>query len=127
MATRSRRGILLLRMAEWHSSNPIGYNSAMKLQFSLATMLVCVTVLAVVCVLAIRLKVHQPEMPTGVYSLSGQSAEELVIPANDHSPAPSEAAKRLALWGPLSVAATLGALWAIRRVKSHRENGPPVG
>jgi hypothetical protein len=33
----------------------------------------------------------------------------------------------LALYGPLSLAATLGVLWLIRRLKSRRENGPPVG
>jgi hypothetical protein len=47
-------GILLFRMAEWHSSKPIGYNSAMKLQFSLATLYEWATVitglLAVWCI-----------------------------------------------------------------------------
>ena len=99
----------------------------MKLQFSLATLLVCMTVLAVVCALAFRLKVHQPEKPMGVYIIHGPLADELIEPANDHVPTPSEAAKRLAIWGPLSIAVTLGVLWLIRRLKSRRENGPPVG
>ena len=33
----------------------------------------------------------------------------------------------LAWTGALAIAATLGAPWAIRRLKSRRENGPPVG
>jgi hypothetical protein len=51
--------ILLLRLAEWHRSKPIGYNSAMKLQFSLATLLVCVTVLAAKFALATTMRVKR--------------------------------------------------------------------
>jgi hypothetical protein len=42
-------------------------------------------------------------------------------------PKPVEIGQRLAWAAPLSIAATLAALWAIRRLKSRRENGPPVG
>jgi len=31
---------------------------------------------------------------------------------------------RMTFWGPLAIGA---ALWLIRRLKSRRENGPPVG
>jgi hypothetical protein len=45
----------------------------------------------------------------------------------DRQPFVSEITFRVAWGGPLAVAATLAILWAIRRLKSRRENGPPVG
>jgi hypothetical protein len=36
-------------------------------------------------------------------------------------------AEQIACAGPLAISATLAAQWAIRRLKSRRHNGPPVG
>jgi hypothetical protein len=97
----------------------------MKLQFSLATLLVCVTVLAVVCAVAVGIPVSEivQEYPKW-YSSSPIKPYNVAHP---RPPTTSEIASRLALWGPPALAATLGALWVIRRLKSRRENGPPVG
>jgi hypothetical protein len=92
----------------------------MKLQFSLATLLVCMTVLAVVCASAAMIPVH---VQTAV-SWNGNWPH---VDQINHSPNPSEVARRLAIGSPLALAATLAILWAIRRLKSRRENGPPVG
>ena len=89
----------------------------MKLQFSLATLLVCMTVLAVVtAICAMKPIVVVEDKPISAV------AEPIQRP-----PSLSETAGRMAAWGPLSMAVTLAALWAIRRLKSRRQNGPPVG
>jgi hypothetical protein len=101
----------------------------MKLQFSLATLLVCMTVLAVVCTIAISVPVHEKEFGITPPPPAGSPRGPYVwieLPET-HPPTASAIASRLALWGPPAVAATLGVLWTIRRLKSRRENGPPVG
>ena len=91
----------------------------MKLQFSLATLLVCMTVLAVVArlsilpVTGIEWSIRSPEDSGMIYMQYPATAEDI--------------ARRLVLWWPVSLAATLCVLWAIRRLKSRREKGPPVG
>jgi hypothetical protein len=107
----------------------------MKLQFSLATLLVCVTVLAVVCGVSINLPVytHRTRMTTTVFYKDGKpdygnqinSAPETVT--ESLPPTGPEIVRRIAWAGPLSIAATLAVLWSIRRLKSRRENGPPGG
>ena len=93
----------------------------MKLQFSLATLLVCVTVLAVVCADAI-------EMPVLVERQSSSYVGGITLPSSFKRPPDDiDIAWRMALWGPSSVAATLGVLWSIRRLKSRRHTEPPVG
>jgi hypothetical protein len=95
----------------------------MKLQFSLATLLVCVTVLAVVIAISVQMPVtYKPNIANSYVGPYSTSAIEL-----NRSPKPSEIEARIAIWGIPSVAATLAMLWAIRRLKSRRENGPPVG
>jgi hypothetical protein len=86
----------------------------MKLQFSLATLLVCVTVLAVVC--AMKPIVVVEDKPISA-----------VAEPTQRPPFPSEIAGRMAAWRPLSIAITLGGLWIIRRLKSRRHTDPPVG
>jgi hypothetical protein len=104
----------------------------MKLQFSLATLLVCMTVLAVVCAVAIEMPVFVERqssifdlattLPSGIRTAAFKDSYSFKRP-----PDGIDIAWRLALWGPSAIAATLGVLWAIRRLKSRRENGPPVG
>ena len=84
----------------------------MKLQFSLATLLVCVTVLAVVCGIAAFVPINSedvyiPRLPP--------NASEVILVA----PSPKSAVDiigRVAVGCPLSLAATLTALWLIRRL-----------
>ena len=97
-----------------HRSPPIGYNAAMKLQFSLATLMVCLTVLAVVCALAATIPVSEDHGVTHVEYFEGP-------------PSLAEMAQRFATWGLPSIATTLATLWAIRRLKSRRHAEPPVG
>ena len=96
----------------------------MKLQFSLATLLVCVTVLAVVCSIAGRIKVHQPAVTRSIV-VSGSNISGTFRPARDRPPITSEVAERVALWGIPSIATTLAILWLIRRLR--QPNRPPVG
>jgi hypothetical protein len=103
----------------------------MKLQFSLATLLVCMTVLAVVTSLAIGLKVHEPTVET-ITKVVGEGNNRLFIKTPKQSTilraaTGPEAAWRLALWGPVAITAVLVMLWAIRRLKSRRHTEPPVG
>jgi hypothetical protein len=110
----------------------------MKLQFSLATLLVCMTVLAVVCAGAASIRVREPltswdqlairgarddpngwlkqvprPLPQGQTFTRPPNLEDIVI--------------RMTKWAPAATIATLTALWSIRRLKSRRENGPPGG
>ena len=102
----------------------------MRFQFSLATLLVCTTVLAVVATACTRLLVADSQI---VQTSRGLDLGFLSIAPTVENrnftrpPVASEAALRMAWAGPLSIAVTLGVLWAIRRLKSRRENGPPVG
>ena len=88
----------------------------MKLQFSLATLLVCVTVLAVVAAVAAKVPVQASGLEISWYDGT-----------YDRPPNAAELASRLAWSWPLALAATLGVLWAIRRLKSRRHTEPPVG
>ena len=101
---------------------------SMKLQFSLATLLVCVTVLAVVCALAVALPVNERT----ISKTPGRSLAPDGLPVTyemihyRHKPTPWEVTARTALWGSPAIVLTLGLAWAIRRLKSRRENVPPV-
>jgi hypothetical protein len=108
----------------------------MKLQFSLATLLVCVTVLAVVCAAAVRLPVYETlstnrRVPADINGIpienSGSGDIFSWVIADSHPPTAQSIVRRLALWGPSALAVTFYAFWLIRRLKSRRENGPPVG
>jgi hypothetical protein len=103
----------------------------MKLQFSLATLLVAVTlicVIASIASLAFCIKIHEPMERTSYWSSNngGISIESIRQPY-DRSPTLLEFARRMALWGTPAITGTVGLLWAIRRLKSRREKGPPVG
>jgi hypothetical protein len=97
----------------------------MKFQFSLATLLVCTTVLAVVCAFAVSVPVRLRHWDQRVANLgakyhpSDQSVER--------SPTPEDIGIRLTTWGPLAIVATLAILWAIRRLKSRCHTELPVG
>jgi hypothetical protein len=95
----------------------------MKLQFSLATLLACMTVLAVVCAACAMVPVHQSV--GGSYTIAGIIHTD--ISEWDDSPEVNDVLRRFSIWSPLSVAATLGVLWAVRRLKSRRHTEPPVG
>jgi hypothetical protein len=83
--------------------------AGMKPQFSLATLLVCLTVLAVVSAVASRRPVPDSRFPF------------------KRLPNAPEIALRFALWGTPAVAATLAVLWwAAPRLKSHRHTEPTV-
>jgi hypothetical protein len=96
----------------------------MKLQFSLATLLVCVTVLGAVAgaclMIDVRLVKQHLAMTPG-----GSEVEYFELIRS--KPNAWQAALRMAWSGPLALASTLVVLWLIRRLKSRRENRPPVG
>ena len=97
----------------------------MKLQFSLATLLVCTTVLEVVAGLCASVKVRQD----AVISVNhvGQTAfYDEVSPEIIRLPNETEFARRLAWAAPLSIAGTLAVLWVVSRLKSRREIEPPI-
>src|SRR5262245_50845281 len=85
----------------------------MKLQFSLATLMVCVTVLAAVSAAAVSVKVHEPKAER-VFELLGASLWNVVeVP---RAPNSSEILWREIAWGLPSVGTTLALLWIIRRL-----------
>ncbi len=89
----------------------------MKLQFSLATLLVCVTVLAVTFAICKQVPVFIKD-PFGP-PLTNTDYSQYFPPSME------TIAWRFAWAGPLAIAGTLAVLWAIRRLKSRRENGQP--
>jgi hypothetical protein len=100
----------------------------MKLQFSLATLLVCMTLLAVVCGLAAIIPVHEPFPPV----LRKNYAGKLIVIWEGEGylsrrPVANEITWRIATWGSESVTAALIVLGVVSTLKSRRENGPPVG
>ena len=114
----------------------------MKLQFSLATLLVCVTVLAVVCAFAIRrpvidLRTNNYDKPFLGDPLGDPLGYPLPADAKiisiskshftfERPPNVSEIALRFVTWGIPAIAATLGVLWIVRRLKSRRHTDPPA-
>ncbi len=107
----------------------------MKLQFSLATLLLCMAVLSVVSLLSAKLPVQDSETVTKTYWKFGSGR-----PINDpdtynvttiekiqRPPKAFEVMGRLVIWGTPAIGATLAVLWTIRRLKSRRHTEPPVG
>jgi hypothetical protein len=105
----------------WSESPPVGYNAEMKLQFSLATLLVCMTVLAVVLSYSISKPVIEP---LDYSNALGPFWSDHDIARN---PTLREVSFRFLCFGPPALIGTLAALWAIRRLKSRRHTEPPVG
>jgi hypothetical protein len=105
----------------------------MKLQFSLATLLVCMTVLAIVLEVSIREPVYEFEsIQPDVRLVSGKHYPPRFVPHPlatfwVHDPGIGDVLFRVAWAGPIAIAVTLGALWAVRRLKSRRHFEPPVG
>jgi hypothetical protein len=103
----------------------------MKLQFSLATLLICMTVLAVVCAVAAILPVYEETLGEPVVTAEtlpdgAEHITEIQDYSESHRPTVTNIAMRVALWGTPTLAATLAALGLARRLKSRRENGPLV-
>ena len=105
------------------------YNIAMKLQFSLATLLACMTVLAVVCAAAVGIPIRESGVSRMRAGLSPNGVAIFTFKdtgAFDRSPNGEEIACRNLIWGPPAIAGAFGVLWLIRRLKSRRESRPPV-
>jgi hypothetical protein len=106
----------------------------MKLQFSLATLLVCTAIVAVACMICVNVAVHDVEITRRniVLTMLDRAGTQIPYFIDDiieftRPPTTKELALRLAWVAPLSIAATLVALWAVRRRNSRRGNGPPGG
>src|SRR5436190_13263364 len=98
--------------------------SAMKLQFSLAMLLAFATVLAIVFAACAAIKL-QPASITGV-AVASDAGVVGTFQFDHHQATLPELLERL-LWSiPLALASTCCLIVAIRRLKSRRENGPPV-
>ena len=95
----------------------------MKLQFSLATLLIVIAVVALDLVICREINVY--EQPTVRWAIS------LLDEVHDNGfwrkPTDVEVARRVVCSGPLAIAGTFGLLWAIHRLKSRRHTEPPVG
>jgi hypothetical protein len=96
----------------------------MKLQFSLATVLICVTVLAIVAGLSRLVPTHLHGPILVGLDASHWNALWTKLPP-DVEPKSDDVVIRILVWGPLTIAAKLAVLWAIRRLKSRRHTEPP--
>jgi len=99
----------------------------MRFQFSLATLLVCMTVLAVVCAASLALLVFEwlpSELAKTTKLTNGDTLG--VFYRLRRAPNNIDVAWRMALWDTPAIAATLAALWSIRRLKSRRHTGAPL-
>jgi hypothetical protein len=101
----------------------------MKLQFSLATLLVCLTVPAVVCALAVEIDVAETRInfTAGSIMRPTDSWEHQRIAIIHRPPTALEMIERIFMWGIPALITTLAVLWSIRRLKSRRHTEPPVG
>jgi len=93
----------------------------MKLQFSLATMLLCMTVLAVDSAFCMRLKAFHMISVSEQYVGTATKKIITVVSQSPQTEPPTiaEIILRFAWSVPLSIAATLSALWFIRRLCIH--------
>jgi len=96
----------------------------MKLQFSLATMLVCVTMLAGDLALATAIPVKETIFICFTPDANPRPGDDKQT--YSRPPTDGEIVSRLLIVLPLSIAPPLCALWLIRRLKSRGENGQPV-
>jgi hypothetical protein len=98
----------------------------MKPQFSLATLLVITTVLAIVAALCAAISVQSAPL-TGIGLDSSNAGLIGTFILDPHAPDLRELAMRMLWSGPLAMFMSLSALWIIRRLKSRRHTEPPVG
>jgi hypothetical protein len=94
----------------------------MKLQFSLATIFVCVAVMAVVLTYCVSKPVVEP----APYSDSPFDKGIFNLYDSARNPTLGEVLLRFCCYAPPSLAATLAIFWGIRRLKSRRHTEPPV-
>jgi hypothetical protein len=100
----------------------------MKMQFSLATLLILVAVTGAVARVCISIPVNETITPGFARVFEGDLRQYHVQRGSIHrSPNLDDVARRMAWAESLTIAATFLLLWSIRRLKSRRENGPPVG
>jgi hypothetical protein len=105
----------------------------MRFQFSLATLLVCMTELGVVGAVAIRMRVVVVEVlhSTPTYIPPGRPVSitpvKTTFTTRERPPTSTEVAVRFATWGTPAIVATLAVLWAIRHLKSRRHIETAVG
>ena len=96
----------------------------MRFQFSLATLLVCMTVLAVVSAISAKmpvwLSVHRVTYENG---LNTTYADMVLVPK---SPKLNDILWRSAFFGMPAIVASLGVLWTIRRLKFRRSTERPA-
>jgi hypothetical protein len=105
----------------------IAYNPGMKLQFSLATLLVCMTVLAALFALAVGLPVTDRKLITMPGGLPAGIPVENMIMKVIRQPTASEVLLRIALWGVPAVAAISMLLAAARSGWSGKMMGMKIG
>src|SRR5262245_46999711 len=99
---------------------------AMKVQFSLATLLIITTVLAIVCAVCVALPVRAElyrsleliNPPKGEVEIRTEG--RLVVYEYHRPPTASEIAIRLSIFGPLAIAAVLLTQWALRKMRRHQ-------
>jgi hypothetical protein len=88
----------------------------MKLQFSLATLLICMTVLAVVAAICSRVLITETLLPNPFQTPNPFEPDGPLI---SRPPTVGEIALRMSLWGPASIVVSLGALWVVRRFRTR--------
>ena len=98
----------------------------MKLQFSLATMLVWITVLSIVLAASIAVPVWY-RYPIAEVTDGTVTTEVIYGKAYPRLPFPADVLWRLAIWGVPAIVITQIILWLVRRLKSSRHTEPPVG
>jgi hypothetical protein len=112
----------------------------MKLQFSLATLLVCTAVMGLVCAACMIAPVQDVEIThaelQGPFTLEKDNLRELtnvggdaweIVAGIERRPYLGEIALRLAWAVPTAVAFIIALPWLARRLKSRRHTEPPVG
>jgi hypothetical protein len=98
----------------------------MKLQFSLATLLVWITMLSIVLFASTWTPVWRSD-PIDYQFTNGVLTKVAYGKPYSHSPRLKDVLWRLGVWGVPAVAITQLVIWRFRRLKSRHENGPPVG